>query len=262
MAGGYPLARERNLIVASLIILAALAWLFLARQAGTGMDHDAVPGLTMGMSAPLFLAVWVVMMVAMMFPTAAPMILTFARVHASKREKGQAFVPTWVFVAAYLLVWTAFGALAFVLALGAQALAAGSASVMENAGRIGGVAVLLAGLYQLSPLKHVCLSKCRSPLGFIMTSWRDGYGGAFRMGLEHGVYCLGCCWLLFVLLFPLGMMNIAAMALITLLIFAEKSLAIGLWASRAAAVALVAYGLLVLVMPMLLPTSVPPTEGM
>src|ERR671938_1047278 len=112
--------------------------------------------------------------------------------------------------------------------------------VMANAGRLGGGILTVAGLYQFSPLKHLCLAKCRSPMAFIMTSWRDGYGGAFRMGLEHGLYCLGCCWLLFVILFPLGMTNVAAMAVITLLIFAEKSLAIGPAVARAAALALVA----------------------
>ena len=121
--------------------------------------------------------------------------------------------------------------------------------LLDNAARIGGVVLILAGLYQLSPLKRACLSKCRTPMAFILTSWRDGYGGAFRMGLEHGLYCLGCCWLLFVILFPLGMMNVAAMAVITLLIFAEKSLPRGPQIGQAAASLLIAYGALVVAMP-------------
>jgi predicted metal-binding membrane protein len=249
-----PLAGERLAILVLLLGLAAAGWLVLLRQATMGMDGA---GLTMGMGPALFLAIWIAMMVAMMFPTAAPMILVFARVHASRREKGQAFVPTWVFVLAYLAVWTLFGALAYLLALAGQALAESAPWLMENAARVGGLAIALAGLYQLSPLKRVCLSKCRTPLSFIMNGWRDGYGGALRMGLEHGAYCLGCCWLLFVILFPLGMTNVAAMALITLLIFAEKSLPIGPAVGRGAAVALVAYGLLVLVMPELLPSAMP-----
>jgi predicted metal-binding membrane protein len=132
---------------------------------------------------------------------------------------------------------------------------------MQQAARVGGLAIALAGLYQLSPLKDVCLTKCRTPLSFIINSWRDGFVGAFRMGLAHGVYCLGCCWLLFVILFPLGMTNVVAMALITLLIFAEKSLSIGRMVGRGAAVALVAYGLLVVVMPEMLPTAMPPGAG-
>jgi predicted metal-binding membrane protein len=117
--------------------------------------------------------------------------------------------------------------------------------------------VALAGLYQLSPLKNACLARCRSPLTFVMGSWCDGYGGAFRMGLEHGAYCLGCCWLLFVILFPPGMTNVAAMATITVLIFAEKSLPMGRAVGRVAAVALVAYGLLVALVPGVLPTAMP-----
>ena len=113
----------------------------------------------------------------------------------------------------------------------------------------------MAGLYELSPLKTVCLSKCRSPLSFVLQHWRDGYSGAFRMGIQHGVYCLGCCWLLFVVLFPLGVMNIAVMAVITLLIYAEKVFPIGRQVARAAGGALVLYGLVVLALPDALPTT-------
>jgi predicted metal-binding membrane protein len=260
--GAYPLPRERNLILAALLVLAAAAWGVLIWQSvSMGSDTmgdagmgDTATGLTMGMSALLFLAIWVAMMVAMMFPTAAPMILMFDRIAAGKRGRGQAFVPTWIFVAAYLVIWTLFGVLAYLLALGAERLADRSMWLMDHAARIGGVALIVAGLYQLSPLKAVCLTKCRSPFQYVLNSWRDGYGGAFRMGLEHGVYCLGCCWLLFVILFPLGMMNVAVLALITALIFAEKALPVGRRISQVAAVALVAYGVLVLVMPDALPT--------
>jgi predicted metal-binding membrane protein len=260
--GSYPLPRERNLILGLLILLAAVAWAILVWQATT-MDATRL-GLTMGMGAAVFLAIWIVMMVAMMFPTAAPMILMFNRVAAGKRARGQTFVPTWVFVGAYLLIWTLFGVLAYGLALGATALAERAMGLMEQAARIGGVVLILAGLYQLSPLKQLCLSKCRTPLSFLLSSWREGYGGAVRMGLEHGLYCLGCCWLLFVILFPLGIMNVAAMALITLLIFAEKTLPSGPQVGRVAAGILIAYGALVVVMPHLLPTMLPmmPMDGM
>jgi predicted metal-binding membrane protein len=128
----------------------------------------------------------------------------------------------WVFIGAYLLIWTLFGALVYLGALFAEELAQQVPWIMMNAARIGGGIFVLAGLYQLTPLKRACLAKCCMPLDFILTSWRDGYPGAFHMGLEHGIFCLGCCWLLFVLLFPLGIMDIAAMALLTALIFAEK----------------------------------------
>src|SRR5262249_50068530 len=129
------------------------------------------------------------------------------------------------------------------------------------AARIGGGTLVGAGLYQLTPLKNLCLAKCQTPMGFIMTSWREGKGGAFRMGLIHGGYCLGCCWLLLVILFPLGLMNIAAMAVVTLVIFAEKSLPWGRAVSRATAAALVVYGAAVIAVPPLLPTF-PGTTGM
>ena len=127
--------------------------------------------------------------------------------------------------------------------------------LMDNAARLGGVVLLLAGLYQLSPLKDICLSKCRTPLQFILSSWHDGYGGAFRMGLEHGAFCLGCCWLLFVILFPLGIMNIAVMALVTALIFAEKALPIGRQISKFAGAGLIVYGVLIMFLPAALPVG-------
>jgi len=254
MTVSYPLPRERNLILALLLLLAAASWALLGWQSATA--DDEMMGLTMGMGAPLFMAIWVAMMVAMMFPTAAPMILMFARVHAGKRQRGQPFVPTWVFVSAYLVVWTLFGALAYGVAVGAEKLAEQSMWLMDNAARFGGAVVILAGLYQLSPLKRSCLSKCRTPMAFILGSWRDGYGGTFRMGLEHGAYCLGCCWLLFVILFPLGVMNVAAMAVITLLIFAEKSLPTGRQIGQIGAMAIVAYGALAIFVPGALPIAI------
>jgi predicted metal-binding membrane protein len=249
-----PIRFQRNIILGLLLVLAAAAWAALVWQ-GAGADMDmAMASPTMGMRAPLFLAIWVIMMVAMMFPTAAPMILTFHSVQASKRRRGEAFVATWVFVAAYMAIWTLSGVAAYAGALAAEALAAHAALSPRTSSRIGGAVLVAAGLYQLTPLKDLCLSKCRTPISFIMTSWRDGVGGALRMGLLHGAYCLGCCWLLFVVLFPLGIMNIAAMAVITLVVFAEKTLPWGRPVARATAAVLVAYGAVVLVTPQVLPT--------
>ena len=226
----HPLLRERTLIVSVLLVLAAAAWAVVIRQSLAPRDdamgmHANTP--TMGMAAPLFLAIWVAMMVAMMFPAAAPMILAFAAVQRGKRQRGQSLVPTGLFVGAYLVVWALAGVLAYTLALAAERLADRSPWLMLHAARIGGGILVVAGLYQLSPLKDRCLGRCRTPLQFVLGSWRDGPGGAVRMGVEHGIYCLGCCWLSFAILFPLGVMNIAAMAAITALIFAEKTLAIG-----------------------------------
>lgn len=249
-----PISYQRNVILGLLLALAAAAWAALVWQ-GAGADMDMpVHSPTMGLRAPLFLMVWVIMMVAMMFPTAAPMIVVFHKVQAGKRQRGEAFVSTWIFVTAYLLVWGLSGVAAYAGAVAAEAFATRTALSPATAARVGGTVLVAAGLYQLTPLKDLCLSKCRTPITFIMTSWHDGVAGALRMGLLHGAYCLGCCWLLFVILFPLGIMNIAAMAVITLVIFAEKTLPWGRVVARAAAAALIAYGLAVVVAPQLLPT--------
>jgi predicted metal-binding membrane protein len=173
-----------------------------------------------------FVVAWAVMMAAMMFPAAAPMLLLYRTIATQRGASGQAFVPTWVFAAGYLLVWTVVGALTWVLV---QALS-DRAGQFETADRatwaplaLGGV-LIVAGLYQLTPLKQVCLDHCRSPFSFVMHHWREGYGGALRMGIVHGAYCLGCCWALFAVLVAAGVMSLAWMLLLTLVVFAEKVL--------------------------------------
>lgn len=247
------LQRERTLTLALLLLLAAASWGILIWQSAT--MNEMGMGLTMGMGVPLFMTIWVVMMIAMMFPTAAPMILAYARVQRNRQSGERTLVPTWVFTGAYLLIWTLFGALAYVGALAASGLAEQIPWLMMNAARIGGGILVLAGLYQLTPLKRVCLVKCRMPLEFIRAIWQEGSFGAFRMGLEHGLACLGSSWLLFVLLFPLGLMNLAAMALLTALILAEKCFPIGVRIVQVAALVLIFYGVLVIVMPTQLPLS-------
>ncbi|KRB20691.1 MULTISPECIES: DUF2182 domain-containing protein [Mesorhizobium] len=250
---------QRYVLLALLIAIAAAAWALLVWQR-MGMDADMrmeMGSLTMGMKAPLFLAVWMIMMIAMMFPTAAPMILTFHQVQAGKQSRGETFVSSWVFVAGYMLVWGVMGAVAFAGAAGAEMLAGRAGLSTAAAARIGGALLMIAGAYQLSPLKDLCLAKCRTPIGFILTAWRDGHWGAVRMGLEHGLFCLGCCWLLFLALFPLGIMNVAAMAVVTLLVLAEKTLPSGEGIAKLSGVALLLYGAAVLVFPQALPTFQP-----
>ena len=248
------LSVQRNIILGLLLALAAGAWGALAWQSAGAHTDMTMTSSAMGTHAPLFLAIWVIMMVAMMFPAAAPMIVTYHKVQAGKRQPGNAFASTWVFVAAYLLVWTLAGAAAYGGVLAAKVIAARVAISAATVARIGGIVLVTAGIYQLTPLKDLCLSKCRTPVTFIMTSWRDGIAGALRMGLLHGAYCLGCCWLLFLILFPLGIMNIGAMAAVTVIIFAEKTLPWPRIAPYAAAFALVLYGGLVIAWPQLLPT--------
>ena len=261
-----PLARPRNVIVVALLALAALGWAAVVWQSASGTSMsmsmsmsggtEAGLDLVMGMAAPLFLAMWVAMMVAMMFPSAAPMILLFDRIEGGKRAAGRSYVPTAYFVGAYLAVWTAFGALAFVAAIGIDRLSEDSTWAMDNWARVGGGLLVAAGIYQLTPLKDLCLAKCRTPMAFLMTSWRDGRKGAVQMGLLHGGYCIGCCWLLFAILIPLGVMNVGAMIVIALLVFGEKCLPAGNRLARAAALVLVIYGLLVIAVPAALPTTV------
>ncbi|MGA7208925.1 MAG: DUF2182 domain-containing protein, partial [Pseudolabrys sp.] len=177
----------------------------------------------------------------------------FHRVQAVKYKLDVALVSTWVFVGAYLLVWAFAGIAAYAGVLVAETAAARAALTPAAEAQIGGAIIMVAGIYQLTPLKELCLSKCRTPIRFIMTSWRDGTAGAFRMGLFHGIYCLGCCWLLFVILFPLGM-NVGAMAAVTLIILAEKMLPWPRLMPHAAAAALVLYGALVIASSQLHPT--------
>jgi predicted metal-binding membrane protein len=271
--GDRAARRQRLGILAALGAGSVLSWLLLLRQAGglraafslhaampmgvSGQSSMGVSGLTVGMGPALFLAMWLAMMAAMMFPSAAPMVLLFAKVQSGRREAGRAAVPTTLFVGAYLLVWFAAGVLAYGLAIGAGTLADHSAALLGAAPRIGAALVVLGGCYQFSPLKRRCLAKCKAPMDFILGEWRDGKGGAVRMGAVHGGYCLGCCWMLFLLLLPLGVMNIAAMGVLTLLVFAEKVLPSGRRIAAIGGAALVAFGLAAIAVPHLLPTQVP-----
>jgi len=217
---------------------------------------------TMGMAAPAFLALWATMMAAMMFPTASPMVLAFHRIQSGKRERGEAFVSTWLFVAGYIAVWAAAGLIAYSAALMAERLAQLVGLTAEGAARLGGGLLIASGLYQLTPLKNMCLSKCRSPIGFILTAWREGRSGALRMGAVHGATCLGCCWMLMAILFPLGLMNAAVMALVMLIVFAEKTLVwerVAVWGTAAV---LMLYGAAVVAAPPLLPTYRMAASGM
>lgn len=250
-----PLARERAIILAVLLGLAATGWaVFLAEAQSSsmadGMDMASPmgPDLTMGGSWPLFASMWVAMMVAMMFPAAAPMVMLYARMRRGDRAS------VALFTASYISLWFAFGIAAYLLSAGVEAWASRSMWIAENWGRVGGVLLVAAGAYQVTPVKDLCLRHCRSPLSFVVQHWREGRGGAIRMGLVHGLYCMGCCWLLFLLLIPLGVMNVAAMVAVTALVFAEKVLPWSRTASALVGLVLVIGGLAVVFDPDLLPT--------
>jgi len=236
-----PFSRQHNVILVLLLALATAAWAVLVWQGhDVSMAMPLASPTAWGLDALLFLAMWVVMMVAMMLPTAAPMILAFHGVRARNHQPDNAFVSTWVFLAAYLLVWALSGIAAYAGALAAAAVH----PVLAD--EVSGLILMVAGIYQITPLKQRCLSECRRPI--IMTSWHHKTADAFHMGLLHGVYCLGCCWLLFVILFPLDM-TIGAMAAVTLIILGEKTLRRPEFVSYGAAVILVLYGGLMVVTP-------------
>ena len=253
------LERQLRALLGVLLVLAAGGWVVVLRHGGGSGHADMGMGgvdLTMGMGAPLFLAMWTAMMVAMMFPAAAPMVLAFSRSQSRRRDQGHPYVPTWMFVAPYLVVWGAFGGLGYLAAVVFNRLTGDSAWAMDNVPRLAGALLVAAGLYQLTPLRRRCLARCRTPLSFMLSYWRDGRRGAVEMGLRHGMFCLGCCWVLFLVLLPLGVMNVAAMVAVAALVLAEKVLPAGERVAAVAAVVLVGYGLVALAVPAALPTAV------
>ncbi len=262
LAGGR---REHAAVLAGIAGVVLLAWLYLLRMARqtNGMDPGrmdlAAMGTAVGMgdvpswgAADLLLLVlmWAVMMVGMMLPTALPMILMFVTINGKRRAKGAPGVPTALFIAGYLLVWTAFSVLAALGQWGLHQAALLSPLMAGTSAWLGGGLFLAAGAYQWSHLKYTCLRHCQSPLGFIMSSWREGRWGALRMGLRHGAFCTGCCWVLMALLFVGGVMNLLWVAAITGFVLAEKLIP-GRWFSRTTGTAMVAWGLFMMAAPFL-----------
>ena len=228
-------------IIAALLGSAAGAWLVSAEQAAS---MAGVGGMAM-VGAGLFLVTWVVMMVAMMFPTVVPMVLTHARV---VRSRGEGIVPTVAFVVGYLMVWTAAG----LVPLGVIQLLGSSFATPVNVWlpRLGGAVVVLAGAYQLTPLKNACLRACRSPLRVIgRHDLAGGSSAAARAGISHGLDCLGCCWALMAVLAVLGLMHLVWMAVFSVVFYLEKTWRHGVVVSRIVGAACVILGLAVTIRP-------------
>ncbi|MCI0414002.1 DUF2182 domain-containing protein [bacterium] len=208
------------------------------------MAHSAMmqPAVWTPSYAALMFLMWWIMMVAMMLPSASAMILLFARIQRQQKEKGSPFVPTSVFTAGYLVTWGAFS----VIATGAQwrfeRAELLSAMMTSTSGLLAGVLLLAAGIYQLTPLKHACLRHCRSPIQFITHHWRNGSGGAFRMGLDHGAFCLACCWFLMALLFVGGVMNLYWIVGLSLFVLLEKTIPAGHWFGSITGIGLMLWG--------------------
>lgn len=246
--------RSERYVLAVLLTLAAVGAALVAWQASGMRMAQGRLDLTMGMAAPLFMSMWTAMMVAMMLPASAPMVVAFARTQAGQRSAGRPHVSPAFFLTPYLVVWSMFGVLAFGLSRAVGAMAGDSMWATDHLPRLAGALLVMAGIYQLTPLKRACLARCRTPLSFMITYWREGRLGAMSMGLRHGMYCLGCCWLLFLVLLPIGVMNVVAMVAVAALVFAEKALPRGDAVARAAAVVLMAYGVSAVFVPRLLPT--------
>lgn len=250
--------RERALVWTGVAGLTLGAWGYLVHLSRS-MAEMAPAGAMGGMlgMAPVLapwtaadvaftVSMWAVMMVGMMLPAAAPVILLFAAVNRKRREQGGVAVPTAIFVLAYLTVWSGFSVGAALAQWGLQRAAVLSPMLATTSPIVGGGLLVAAGLYQLTPLKRVCLTHCRSPLGWLMTEWRDGTLGAFVMGFRHGAYCLGCCWVFMGLLFVTGVMNLVWVAVIAGFVLLEKAAPGGVLVSRIASAALIVAGLVLL----------------
>jgi predicted metal-binding membrane protein len=225
----------------SLLALAGLAWL-VTHDRMLGMDGG--PGTDPG-GLGFYVISWVVMMSAMMFPSIVPMVLTFGFVQRRRRDRGSAerAVSTWVFVSGYLATWTAFGLLAYGLYVGVRSLSIPELSWHRGGRYVAGGVLLGAAVYQLTAMKDACLRRCRAPLDFVLTNWRDGPAGALRMGIVHGAWCVGCCWGLMAALFALGVMSLPWMIAVAGLIAVEKLLPWRALANRLVALTLLALAL-------------------
>jgi predicted metal-binding membrane protein len=253
LAPAFGAVRARLGLVALLFVLSGVAWWSTADRM-RGMDQG--PGTELG-ALGWFLGVWLVMMAAMMFPSVAPTVALYARMNRSRSAPAALF-----FTSGYLLVWGAAGLLAFVVSdVGGQLLGDGLA--WDRAGRWLAAGILLAAaLYELTPVKNVCLSKCRSPLGFLLGSWRSGLMGGLSMGVRHGAWCVGCCWALMAALLALGVMSLSWMALVAGFIAVEKLLPWRRTATYGTALVLVTLGALMLVAPDSIPgLTIPAGDG-
>lgn len=249
------LRRDRRLVVAGLAGIAVLAWIYTAylatdmagMEAGASMSgaDTMIPQMHPWGIVDLLLTflMWAVMMVAMMVPSAAPMVLLFAAMERKRRERRSPVGATALFLLGYLLVWTAYSAGATVLQWALHTAALVSPTMVSTSDVLGGALLVGAGVFQLTPLKGACLRHCRTPLHFFMGEWRDGAWGALAMGVKHGSYCVGCCWILMVLLFVAGVMNLLWVATIAILVLVERVAPRGDMIGRAVGVLFIVAGL-------------------
>ena len=236
------LRRDRAIVALGLAGVVALSWIYLIymdwgmRHMEVGINMVIMPAMQHWTAWDLVLVflMWVVMMVAMMVPAVSPVILLFAELNRRRNTHQGTFVSTGQFLLGYLTAWTGFSVLATLAQWGLLTEALVSPMMESTSRALNGGLLLAAGLFQFSRLKYTCLAHCRSPLGFLATEWRDGAGGAFKMGLKHGSYCLGCCWILMGLLFAFGVMNLLWVAALSGFVLLEKITSANRWVSRLA----------------------------
>ena len=248
--------RDRVVLALGILMVVALSWAYLWTGAGT---MEKMGDMLMPMSsgpwslqhASVMLLMWFIMMAAMMLPAALPMLLFYATIARGRQRKGGLYSLTAVFASGYLALWVVFSLAATALQAALEAASLLSPMMEATSIYLAGAVLICAGLYQWTPLKQSCLQHCRSPLEFVLMNWRDGTRGAFFMGLQHGAYCLGCCWLLMLLLFVGGVMNLAWIAGLALFVLVEKLAPAGNWTSRAAGMLLVVWGVTTLYAPAL-----------
>ncbi|HJO73239.1 MAG TPA: DUF2182 domain-containing protein [Rhodospirillales bacterium] len=264
MSGGTileaMLKRDRVVVMAALGVIAGLAWAYIGYLAWgmQRMDGGGAGGLGLEAAMPRMQAwtlvdlatlfvMWSVMMLAMMLPSVSDMLLAFATINRRRRERQEPYVATAVFLLGYLAVWIGFSAVATLIQWGLQSAALLSPMMVGTSPALGGALLIAAGIFQWTPMKDVCLAHCRSPMGFILSDWREGTGGAVFMGLHHGAFCVGCCWVLMGLLFVAGVMNLLWVAAITVFVVIEKLAPRGDMVGRATGGVLVVAGLVLLV---------------
>lgn len=218
--------RDRWLVLLAMGVVSLLSWAYMINAAGPAHHTMAMPIPPPWDAALLLLSLvmWNVMMIAMMLPTATPMVMSFTRVQHGREPAVRAVRLTWLFVAGYLLAWFGFSLIAAVAQWTLYSLGLMSSAMGRATPFLGGVLLMGAGLFQWSGLKDACLTQCQSPLNFLLNQWRPGGWGTLIMGLRHGLFCIGCCWLLMLLMFTGGVMNLVWMAAITLYVLAEKLL--------------------------------------
>ena len=249
--------RDRAIVLAALTAVVALSWAYVLAGAGMRMSAFEMTASNGGMAtmmpaiwdigyAGVMFIMWWVMMIAMMLPSATPMVLLFAAMNRKQKEMGNPYVATAHFASAYLIIWAGFSFVAVALQWALEGLALLSPMLISASDFFGGGLLLAAGIYQLTPIKQACLKNCRSPLQFMMTRWRGGSDGAFRMGVEHGAYCVGCCWFLMGLLFFGGVMNLYWIIGLAVFVLVEKTIRSGHWLSYCVGVLLILCGITVL----------------